>query len=265
MTTLALEFRRGRTLLFWLGLTIVLYTAGMTLFYPQTLSDKEAVDQMLKLWPKEMLAAFSIEGNLGDPGTYFNVYIFSLIWPVIAAIEGILVGTRSTAADLDRGYLELPLATPISRTRYLATTIAVQVVAMALLTVAMILSIVLLGPVIAISFDLPRFALVGVVALAFGCAIAAASTLLGVMTLSRGKAGGIVAGVLLAMYLLQTLSKLAPDLASLSYLSAFRYFAPAPIINLGTIPGGDVAVLGSVAVACWVAAQWAFRRRDLIV
>jgi ABC-2 type transport system permease protein len=259
-----LELNRSRTLFFWLALTIGLYAGTMTAFYPRMAKDVEAVNKMLDLWPKEMLAAFNIEGNLMELGTFYNVYIFTLIWPWIAAIAGILIPTRTLAVDLERGFLELPLGTPISRPRYLVSSIVSQVVFMAGLAVAMIGPIVVAGPLAGVAIETGRFLLVGLVSFAFGCAIAAATTLVSVMTLNRGRAGGVVAGGLLVMYLAQTIAKLAPEISGLSYLSAFRYYSPVPVIRDGAVPFGDLAVFLVLAIGCWVAAVWAFRRRDLV-
>ena len=66
------------------------------------------------------------------------------------------------------------------------------------------------------------------------------------------------------MYLAQTIAKLAPDLSWVSYLSAFRYFAPAPVVNAGSLPLEGLAIFGALATICWAAALWLFRRRDLL-
>jgi len=261
---LRLELRRSRTLLFWLALTMVLYGGFMAAYYPTLVRDTATIEQILKTYPKEMLAAFSIEGSLSDQGAYFNAYVLSLVWPIVAAMAGILIPTRMVAADLERGFLELSLTTPVSRTRYLATAIAVQVTAMAILAAATTLAIAGVLPLVGVAIEPARYLLVGLLAFAFGCTISAATTLLAVRTLSRGIAGGLIAGALLLMFLVQTIAKLVPDLSAISYLSVFRYFYPTPVLDQGSVPAGDLAVFALVAVACWAGAVWLFRRRDLI-
>ena len=259
-----LELARSRTLLFWLAICLGVYAGFMVTYYPRMQQQVEAVNKLMDLWPKEMLAAFSIEGNLLELGNFFNVYIFTLIWPWLAAIAAILIPTRTVAADLERGFLELPLSTPISRPRYLVSSIVVQVAVMAILTISMIGPILVVAPLVGVQLEPGRFLLVGLLSFALGCAIAAATTLLSVVTLSRGRAGGLVAGGLVVMYMIQTIARLAPETADLTYVSVFRYFSPAPVIRGDVVPMGDLAVLSLAAAACWVAAVWAFRRRDLV-
>ncbi len=263
-SVLRLELRRSRSLLGWLALTSILYTGFITFYYPIIKENQATLDAMLKMWPKEMQAAFSLTGNLTDVGTFFNVYVFLMIWPIVAAIGGILMATRAVAADLDRGFLELPLATRISRPAYLATSIAGQAIGMALLVAATIATILVSGLVIGESWDTGRFLLAGCVILAFGWAIEAVTTLLAVATLSRGRAGGVMAGILVGMYLLQTLTRIDPHLDALSYLSAFHYLDTGPLVNAGVFPAEGLTVLGAAAIGGWLASVWAFRRRDLL-
>ena len=100
-------------------------------------------------------------------------------------------------------------------------------------------------------------------AFTFGAAIAGVTTLLGVITLNRGLAGGAAAGILITMYVLNLIANLQPGLAGLAYVSIFHYFAAKPIIDQGSFPIVDVAHLGSIGLAGWLVSLWAFRRRDL--
>lgn len=266
MSSLAfrLELRRSRTLLIALVLTTVLYAGFIAAYYPTLVADTALIDQMLKSFPSAIKAAFGMEGNLGDQGTYLNVYLLSMLWPLVAAIAAIVIPTRTIGADLDRGFLELSLATPVGRRRYLSTAIATQGVALAVLVAAMVLTILLVFSLVGVGFDPGRYALVALLSFVFGCAIAAVTTLLSVLTLRRGVAAGAVAGILVLMYLGQTVAKLHPAIDAVAYLSAFRYFAPAALINVGTVPWDGLGLFALVAIGAWGAAIWWFGRRDLL-
>ena len=89
-----------------------------------------------------------MEGTLSNHGVFFNTYIASMLWPIVAAIAGIILGTRMVAADLDRGFIELPLATRIDRVRYLATGIAGQILVLAALSVAAMVGVLVVGAIV---------------------------------------------------------------------------------------------------------------------
>src|SRR5512143_1052188 len=130
MTAFRLELRRNRTLAVWLGVSLLLYGGIMGLMYPILKSNDELMRQYMDTFPKEFLAAFGMTGLLSDPGVFFTTYIASWLWPIIAAAAGLVIGTRPVAAVLDRGFLDLPLATRLSRVRYLAAAIWGQVLVM---------------------------------------------------------------------------------------------------------------------------------------
>jgi ABC-2 type transport system permease protein len=263
MTAFRLEMRRNRTLLLWLTIALGGYAALMGFMYPIMLENDKLFAAYMETFPKEFLAAFGMTGLLSDPGVFFTTYIASWLWPIIAAAAGLLVGTRAVAADLDRGFLDLPLSTRISRTRYLSASIVGQVIVMAVLAAAAVLGLWIPGQLVDANFDLVRFSLAGVLAFAFACAIAGPTTLLSVVTLSRGMASGIVGGVLILMYAVFVVSGVSADWQWVGPLSAWTHFGTTAIIDQGVFPIGDAVLFTVIALAGWAGALVAFRRRDL--
>jgi len=180
MTAFAMELRRSRTLTAWLAVTMALYGAIMAAIYPIMVENNELFNEYMKTFPQEFLAAFGMTGSLSDPGVFYTTYIASWLWPIMAAALALLVGTR-VAADLDRGFLDLPLATPVSRTRYLAWSAVGQAIAMAVLAAATVGGLWLVARLVGADFDGGRFALAGILSWLFGCAIAGVTTLLAVV------------------------------------------------------------------------------------
>ena len=100
MTAFRLELRRGRMLVLWVGLVAIVYAGGITLFYPTILENAAQFEKLLEVYPKQLMAAFGIQGSLGDQGTFLNSYVFQFMWPLVAAILAILLATR-LAADAE--------------------------------------------------------------------------------------------------------------------------------------------------------------------
>jgi ABC-2 type transport system permease protein len=263
MTAFNLELRRCRSLAIWLAISLAAYGAIMGVMYPVLKSNDKLMTEYLNTFPKEFLAAFGMTGALSDPGVFYTTYISSWLWPIIATAAALLLGTRAVAADLDRGFLDLPLATPLSRTRYLATNIAAQAIVMAVLAGAAVLSVWLAAAATGNVFDLGGYAAAGALSFAFGCAIAGPTTLLSVTTLSRGRASGVVGGVIFAMYAVFVVTQVSKDWAWVAPVSAWDHFRTTELIDNGVIPTGDVVLFALIAVGGWLGALWAFRRRDL--
>jgi ABC-2 type transport system permease protein len=263
-TVLRLELLRSRSLATWLSVIVLAYGAFIAAFFPVIRDNAKLIDDYMAVFPKGMLAAFGMDGTLSDHGVFFNTYIASMLWPIVAAMAGIILGTRMVAADLDRGFIELPLATRIDRVRYLATGIVSQIVVLAGLSVAVIVGVLVVGAIVNAGFDGGRFLMEVPLLFLFACALGGTSTLLSVVTLSRPISAGVVAGGLLAMYLLDAVSRLEADLDWLGSLSAFHYLRSSSAIDLGIMPLGSMALFGAIGAVTWIVAIWLFRSRDLV-
>jgi ABC-2 type transport system permease protein len=259
---LRLEIRRSRTLLVWLGIVTAAYAGFITVFYTNVVDNAAAFQDILKLYPKEMMVAFGIEGDFADPGVFLGGYVYNFLWPLVGAIVAIVLATR-VAADADRGFLDVVLSTPIDRTRYLLSSIATQVIGVAVLSLVMVAAILGGDFLIVPNFPTDRVLLSAFHAAAFGVAVAGPATLAAVVLLDRGRAAGILAGILILMYLLNVVGQLAPDFDAVTQLSAFHYFNLKALISDGTYPFVDSIVFAVAGVTGWVLAIVAFRRRDL--
>ncbi len=261
-TALRLELRRSRTLLLWLGIVTAAYAGFITVFYTNVVDNAAAFEDVLKLYPKELMAAFGIEANFADPGVFLGGYVYNFLWPLVGAAAAIVLATR-VAADADRGFLDIALTTPIARTTYLLGSIVTQIVGIGILAVAMVGAVIVGDLLIEPDFPTVSVALSALHALAFGVAVAGPTALLAVLFLDRGRAAGAAAGVLILMYLLNVVGALAPDFEPVTILSAFRHFALKDLISHGTYPVVDSLVFVLVGVVGWALALMAFRRRDL--
>lgn len=260
---LSLDLRRSRLQFAAYALVVAIYGIAVAAVYPTVVETAELIEPYLDLVPQGLLEAFEMSGGITSPGAYFGSQFFQ-VWVIVAAMLAIGLGTRGAAAENTAGTIEIPLSAPLSRTRYLVTTIVTQALGVALLAAVAVVSVVAVGPLIDVSFDVRAFAWVGVLSFAFGCAIAGVTTLVSVITLDRGRSIGFGALVLILMYLLIVVALLEPTIEWLKYLSAFQYYRPAAVIDRGVLPLGETALFGAIAFGGWGLAVWRFRTRDLV-
>lgn len=259
-----LELHRSRSLLLWLAVVTGAYAGFITVFYANVVDNAEQFERIFEIYPREILLAFGFEGDFAAPGVFLGGYVFNFVWPLVAGIAGIALGSR-VAADADRGFLDVSLVTPVRRTSYLAAVIAVQALVLVVLGFVLVGAIILGDLLITPALPTSEVALSVVPTIAFGAAIAGPSTLLAVGLLDRGKAAGVAAGLLVLMYLVNVITALAPDLGSLGVVSYFHYFGLESLIDSGVFPLVDTLVLATVGITGWAAAVALFRRRDLAV
>lgn len=262
--TFRLELRRSRTLALWLTLIVLAYGGIIAAMYPILQENSQLLEDYMRILPKELLAAFGMSGTLTDPGVFFSTYIGGFLWPVIAAAGAIILATRPVAADVERGWAEIVLGTPLTRTRSLGAAILSQAIVLALVAVATAAGVLVVGALVGAAFDAVRFLVASVIFWLFACAIAGVASLVAALTLSRSVGAGVVAGTLLIMYLMNIVAELQVDLAWLGDLGWSRYLTVTELIDTGAVPWTSVAVFGVVAVGGWAASLVVFRRRDLL-
>jgi ABC-2 type transport system permease protein len=258
-----LDLRRSRTLIFWLGVITAGYAGFISIFFTNVVENATQFEQLLEAYPKELLIAFGIgEGSFADPAVFLSGYLYNFLWPLVGAIVAIAIATR-VASDANRGFLDIVLATRLSRIGHLLGSIGTQAIGIAFVAAAMFLGIFVGDLLIEPDFPESWVALSMLHVFVFGAAIAGPTTMLAVVLLDRGRAAGMAAGVLVVMYLFNVVATLAPDIGWLARLSAFHYFDPRELLATGAYPVGDSLLLGSIALASWAAAVILFRRRDL--
>ncbi len=79
MLSFRLELRRSRILAVGLAVVVLVYGGLIAAVYPILLANTAQIQDYMKLFPKELMAAFGMSGSLADPGTFFTTYICSFL------------------------------------------------------------------------------------------------------------------------------------------------------------------------------------------
>lgn len=250
-------YERRRSVLAW-GLSIGLWSAFIVAIFP---SIHSAISRAVTNYPSALKEAFGV-GNLATVEQYLHAEMLSLIVPLAVgylAVRSIASGLTGAA---ESGRLDVLLSAPVSRRQLtfaglLATAAEVAAVLLVALGLTMLVSVVSgaglsVGPALAGYANVWPLALL---AAALGIVATGFSMRTTVVT-------GSVAGVLVAMYIIDLAGRLDTGLDWIRYASVFRYYGNA--IQDGIDPLSFAGVV-LVAVLVAVAGTWLFERRDLSV
>jgi ABC-2 type transport system permease protein len=248
-------WERRRSLLSW-GLPIGLWSAFIVGIFP---SVEGALSKAIRSYPEALKEAFGI-GQLTTVEEYLHAEMLSLIVPLAVGY----LATRAMASGLsgaaETGRLDVLLSAPVSRARlvaagFLATAVELAAVLAVALVLAMIGSLIS-GAGLSFGPALAGFANVWPLALLFAALAVVATG----WSLRTSVVTGSIAGVLVAMYVVDLVGRLDTSLDWIRYASVFRYYGNA--IQDGIDP---LSFLGVTAVAIGLAAIGAllFQRRDL--
>lgn len=190
----------------------------------------------------------------GHPITLVVIMAF-----VVVIVTDVIVG------QIDRGTIDLILATPLTRLKMMTTIILVSLVGGALLVAAMLagtgLGLHYTQLVTPVKFSSIVICAINVYVLyvcVLGCAVFISS-----LSSIRSWAVGWAIGISLASYLLHFLAEWWSLAAKISFIGPLKYFHPVRIAATGQWPSRDLAVLGAAGAVLMVTATIIFCRRNI--
>ncbi len=246
---------RRRSLLSW-GLPIGLWSAFIVAIYP---SVEDALSKAVASYPEALKEAFGI-AELASVEQYLNAEMLSLIVPLAVGYLAVRSVASGLSGAAESGRLDVLLSAPVSRRRLVACGFGATAVELAAVLVVG-LAICILGSLLAgagLSFGLALAGYANVWPLAllfagFGVIATAWSLRTSIVT-------GSVAGVLVAMYVLDLVGRLDAGLDWVRYGSVFHYYGSA--IEDGVEPFAFVGITVA-AIALAAIGALLFDRRDI--
>jgi ABC-2 type transport system permease protein len=246
---------RRRSLLAW-GLPLGLMSAFIVAIFP---SAEDSIGKAVSDYPPALREAFGI-GELANVEQYLQAEMLSLIVPLALGYLAVRAVASGLSGAAESGRLDVLLSAPVSRARICAAGfLATAVELAAVLTLTWLLTLAggaLAGAGLDAGPAAAGFANVWPLALLFaglGVVVCGFSLRTSVVT-------GSVAGVLVAMYVIDLIGKLDPGLDWVRYASVFKYYGNAIEDGIEPLAFGGVTL---VALALAALGAWLFERRDI--
>lgn len=201
-------------------------------------------------------------------GAISGATLMGLLWshPVLLTMVwglAVALATRYPAGEVEQGTIDVLLSWPVSRRTVFFNHTAVCVLAG---VAVCLIALVGFQTGKAALDQAPRFQVLAVVALnlfATYLAVAGLAILVSSCSARRGTAIAVLAGLLLASYLLNFLALFWDWAEALSWLSLSSYYQPGQALLSGRIPGGHLETLLLFALGSWIAAGVIHAHSDL--
>jgi len=225
-----------------------------------TPAERAAFAQQMTLLGAQLSYMLPVPVHIDTLSGYLEWRLFGFI-VLVYAIWAAIAGSGSGRGDEERGLVEQWLAAGVGRTRYIITRVAVFAAVATVVIGAMQLSILLsaggeplpAGELLAMAVNLLAATLCS-----YGIALVIAQ-----LVTTRRAAGGIAAGLLIALFLINGAGRTA-DLGAVRWLSPFYHFERSrPLTNAGSLDVGAISVLFGAAVVLTTIGIVTFARRDL--
>lgn len=261
--TKSLRDSRWPVLGWGLGLTALLLIRATS--YAQTIAapaEREDFSRLINGLPPAFKALLGDVINAATLEGLLQIGFFAF-FPALLAIWLILRGTFLVAGEEERGYFDVLLSLPISRVRYVAEQFAGLVVSLLAIVGLIAGSLLLVNASNNLGLDPGRALGATLNALPTALVIATGALFFSALLGQRRKAGTIMALLVVASYLLNTLGALVDSLRPLRDLSIFYLYNRTTVLIDGYVDWTAIAIQLVIAVVLFAAALWAVQARDL--
>jgi ABC-2 type transport system permease protein len=245
-----------------------LYGALQSISYPAVagISSAERLQfgQQMAVLGRQISYLAPLPVRVDTLGGYLQWRMYGSFLPIVFSFWGFMAGSGVIRGDEERGVLEFWLAEGISRRRLVAVRLLglllASASAIALTGIVTEFGSVAAGePLAAGSLALASLPLVGLTLTCFSVGLVA-----GQLSATRRGAAGLAGGLVLALYLVDSLSRTTQGLRPFRIVSPFFYYdRTAALIPGGRSDPGATLLLFAVALVLTTIGAAAFSRRDL--
>lgn len=235
-----------KSFLIWTIITMVMYVCVFAI-YPSIMnnSSKEMIDEILKMYPPDVLKAFNMDiVSIDTAFGWLKTEGFIFILLITGAFAGTL-GSNILVKEESEKTIEYLNSLPVKRNKIVTSKL------MSALTyiVAMIACFGLfnfIGLSLSCDFDKKQYVLLSITPLFSSIVIFALCLFISTFTHKTKKMRGISLGIVFGSYIIQTIAGLSDKVENLKYLSAFTLADTRNVINDERI--NPIIVLVTVAL-----------------
>ena len=258
------QMRRFRGSILGWGIPLAALAAYLIPFYSSMGEQLQLMEELLKAYPPELLAFFGAADaqSMLTPEGFMHVELFSYL-PVVLGIFALLSGSGLLASDEEKGFLDLLLSLPVSRSALFVarlsawglTTLIILALIWAALAATAVTESFAIGPA---ALLLPFVDVASMLFLVGSLALCLSQFLP-----SRRVAAMMVGLLLLASFFVNGLAQVDPDLLDVARLLPLYYYQGGAAVN-----GLNMTWLvgkGMVGALFLALGWWRFTRRDVRV
>ena len=220
----------------------------------------DSIGKAIQNYPEGLKQAFGIR-ELTSVEQYVDVEMLSFVVPLALAFFAVRCATRGIVGAEERGHLDSLLSVPVSRRVLVAGSFLVTAIVVAAILVVIWAMTWLAGTIAGTDISASKLGAGMADVWPISMSFAGLAVLIAGLLHRQAPVVGIATGTLVAMYVIDLVGKISPDIRSLRTVSAFRYYGSA--INDG-LDLSHVLLLTGVGIALAVAGALLFERRDVL-
>lgn len=251
---------------------IVYCLTGMALLwifiamYPIIQEQTTAILDVVEGMPEGFLKAFGVDGdNFTTIEGFLATKQYSATWPIMVILLLVALAGTVIAGEIEKGSIEITLSRPVSRLGIFFGRYLVGLSSLVVFTFCSVFSIVPLAALYNIDIEITNILKLTVITFLFGWAILSLSMFLSSVFSEKNKVYMIVGGLMIGMYILNTIALIQESIDYIKYASFFHYLDTIGALIFDTIGTTSIIVFTFSAILFTILGAWWFNKRDIAV
>jgi len=253
--------KRNWVLLLIFFSVLTMYTSVMLSMYdPQ---DMEAMNSMLKLFPKDLLKAMGFSNMITDLTGYLAGWLYGMLMIAFPMVYSIILGNRLVAKMVDNGSFTYLLSTPNSRTKIIITQGVYALSSVALLFAALFgVGVLISEAMFPGTLDVSAYLKLNVTTMLVNMVVMMISFFFSCLFNETKLSLGLGSGIPIAFLLMNMLGDASEKLQYLNRLTIYGFYDPVELVHGGDIMAVNLLYMAITAIL-FASAVLVFKKKKL--
>jgi len=241
----------------------VLFTGMATMYAGMFPSFEKSLIDMMDM---EFVESFNFFPHIEQMHTYvgfITIELYNIFWLLLLAIMFGFIAASSIAKEIEGKTIDILMANPVSRKQIVLEKF------IGLLPMIIIVNFSMMFAVMGITFALneslnyTNLVIVHLISIPYFFAVVSIGLLLSASIDDKMKSSIFMIAILVGMFLMNSISLMAPDYEVIGFFSFLHYFDTFNVLQFGTVDGIGLVVFIGVTVVCLIGAMLYFEKRDI--
>ena len=196
---------------------------------------------------------------------FLTLELYNIFWLLILAIMLGFIAASSIAKEIEGKTIDILMSNPLSRKQIVIEKFMGLIPMFLVVNLATMLAIMGISAALDESLNYGNLLLVHAISIPYFLAVFSVGILLSVIINEKMKASIILISILVAMFVINSLSLMAPDYEVMGLFSFSHYFDTFDVLKYGEVDGAGILVFVAVTLVCLILAMVYFEKRDIAV
>lgn len=225
-------------------------------------------EALIEMMDSGFAEGFSWLPNAAEMHTYIGfltIELYQIFWLLILAIILGFIAASMVSKEIEGKTIDLLMSNPVSRKQIVFEKFIGLIPMFLIVNFATMVSV--MGITIAINENLNfgNLFMVHVVSIPYFLAIFSIGILISVTLNEKMKASIYLIAILVGMFVINSLSLMAPDYEIMGYFSIYHYIDTFDVLKFGEVDISGVLVFIAISAACLVISMIYFEHKDIPV